>query len=212
MKLKPISYGSRTALAAACLGFLVAPASVQAAGTAPEPPSGVEERLPGLSLAGAGEFSVLFWDVYTAALWVPNGRYSPDEPHVLVLRYARDFDGGDIAERSIREIRNLELGNNEQHETWLEKMRVLFPDVAEGDQLSGLHLPGEKAVFYRNNQYIGEIADAGFARAFFAIWLDEKTAAPDLRRQLLGMNAGKVPAGRYSSESSGRSAVATGSI
>lgn len=190
MKLKPISCSSRAALVAACLVFFGVPASVQAVDAAPAPPADIEEKLPGLSLAGAGEFSVLFWDVYTAALWAPNGKYSPDEAHVLVLRYARDFDGGDIAERSIREIRDLELGSNEQHETWLEKMHALFPDVTEGDQLSGLHLPGKKAVFYRNNQYIGEIADAGFARAFFAIWLDENTAAPDLRRQLLGMNAG----------------------
>lgn len=188
MKPRLLFHGSRLAIIVACMGLLVMPVTSRAVPDAPELPAGVVTELPDLVLAGAGKFSVMFWDIYTAALWVPNGGYSSDQPHVLALRYAREFDGGDIAERSIREIRDLGFGSSEQHDAWLENMREVFPDVEKGDQLTGVHVPGEKAVFYRNNQRIGEITDADFAHAFFAIWLDEKTAAPDLRRQLLGMN------------------------
>lgn len=210
MKMKRFIHAQQLAVAA-CLGLLLMPVNSRAVDSAPVPPAGIEEKLPELSLAGAGEFSVMFWDIYTAALWAPGGEYSSEEPHVLALRYARDFDGGDIAERSIQEIRGLRLGSSEQHDAWLESMRALFPDVVAGDQLTGLHLPGEKAVFYRNNQRLGEIMDAGFARAFFAIWLDENTAAPDLRRQLLGMDASDVAERNSTRATSGGTATPAGS-
>jgi hypothetical protein len=65
-------------------------------------------------------------------------------------------------------------------------MRALFPDVAAGDSLSGLYLPGRGARFFHNGEPLGEIDDAQFARAFFSIWLDPRTSAPDLRAALLG--------------------------
>jgi hypothetical protein len=65
-------------------------------------------------------------------------------------------------------------------------MRALFPDVAAGDTLAGEHLPGRGARFFRNGQALGEIADAEFSRAFFSIWLDARTSAPELRAALLG--------------------------
>jgi hypothetical protein len=44
-----------------------------------------------------------------------------------------------------------------------------------------------------NDKPIGNIDDAEFARAFFAIWLDPKTSEPSLRKQLLGLNASQRP-------------------
>ena len=156
-----------------------------AASEAPRPPSVMADA--SLSLVGSGDFDVLFWDVYTAALWSPDGEYSPQRPHALAIRYERDFEGGAIAERSIREIKQLGMGSTAQHRQWLDVMKSLFPDVSAGDQLTGVHYPGEKAVFYRNETRIGSVADAEFAKAFFSIWLDRETSAPGLRQQLLGM-------------------------
>lgn len=69
-------------------------------------------------------------------------------------------------------------------------MKALFPDVVAGDQLTGVHHPGEKAEFYRNDELIGVVHDPEFASAFFGIWLDAGTSAPELRERLLGMNGG----------------------
>lgn len=158
----------------------------------PQPPEGIAGEFPALSLAGAGDFDVLFWDVYTAALWAPGGTWSPDDPYALAIRYEREFDGVAIAKRSIDEIKGLGIGDQAQHEDWLAKMKSLFPDVAEGDQLTGLYFPGEKAVFFRNDERIGSIDDPLFAEAFFGIWLNEKTSAPELRERLLGMSGVNV--------------------
>ena len=65
-------------------------------------------------------------------------------------------------------------------------MTALFPDVKEGTHITGIYLPNESVRFYLDGQWLGEIRDADFARAFFAIWLDPKTSAPDLRKKLLG--------------------------
>jgi hypothetical protein len=65
-------------------------------------------------------------------------------------------------------------------------MQRLFPDVRKGDRLTGVNVPGRGAKFFHNGAAIGEIAEPGFARAFFGIWLDPKTSRPDFRKLLLG--------------------------
>jgi hypothetical protein len=65
-------------------------------------------------------------------------------------------------------------------------MRALFPDVAAGDTLTGVHLPERGARFFHNGRLLGEIRDPQFSRAFFAIWLDPRTREPSLRAALLG--------------------------
>ena len=65
-------------------------------------------------------------------------------------------------------------------------MRKIFPDVGKGVRLTGVYTGTDETIFYKNNSEIGRIKDPDFSKAFFGIWLDEKTSAPDLRRSLLG--------------------------
>ena len=76
-------------------------------------------------------------------------------------------------------------GDAQQRGRWLDAMKRLFPDVAKGDRLTGVHEPGRGARFFHNDRPIGGVDDPDFARAFFAIWLDERTVAPALRESLL---------------------------
>ena len=62
----------------------------------------------------------------------------------------------------------------------------MFPDVAEGDRISGVHKPGQAARFHVNGRYAGELADGEFARLFFGVWLSPQTSEPALRDALLG--------------------------
>ena len=68
-------------------------------------------------------------------------------------------------------------------------METLFVDVKSGDQLVGVHLPGEGARFFLNGKLMGESADPAFSEAFFKIWLDPKTKRPELRAALLAQAA-----------------------
>jgi hypothetical protein len=120
---------------------------------------------------------------------VEKAGFQPEQPVsaklVLDLGYARDLYGKRIAQSSIDEIRQLGIGTALQHQMWLDKMTALFPDVHEGTHISGVHLPGQGARFYLDGKLLGEIEDPEFARAFFSIWLDERTSAAKLREQLL---------------------------
>lgn len=124
--------------------------------------------------------------VYEARLWTAGGAPDFARPLRLELRYARALRGAAIAERSVEEIARLGFGSPGQRAAWSAAMQGLFPDVAPGDTLAGEHLPGRGARFLRNGAPLGEIADAEFSRAFFSIWLDPRTSAPDLRAALLG--------------------------
>lgn len=130
---------------------------------------------------------MLLWDIYDAALYAPAGRWSPDGPFILSLTYLRDIDGAEIADRSAEAMRKMGFSDEMSLAAWHNQMIAIFPDVTEGSELSGLFQPGEGVRFFRGGEPIGAVTSPEFARWFAAIWLDERTGAPDLRRQLLGL-------------------------
>jgi hypothetical protein len=137
---------------------------------------------------GQARLRVWGFEVYDASLWTAPGfdaqRYA-EHRFGLELNYLRSFKGRDIAERSIDEMRGLASVSPPQAAQWLAAMSALFPDVQRGDRITGVHVPGRGAHFYLNGQWRGEIADAGFARLFFGIWLSPKTSQPRMRDNLL---------------------------
>ncbi|SNS19451.1 Chalcone isomerase-like [Noviherbaspirillum humi] len=153
-------------------------------------PPHVAAEIADARLSGQGEFRWLGIRLYDARLWLGPAGYRKQAPaaakFALELRYARALKGERIAEASLDQIRKLEIGSPAQHAQWLEAMKRLFPDVGNGTRLTGVFLPGEGARFYRDGEPLGEIRDARFADAFFAIWLDPRTSAPALRTALLG--------------------------
>jgi hypothetical protein len=178
----------RAALPAVLLAAVLATAVPRAhANTAP-PPS-ISEQLPDARLAGEGDLRWFGLKVYSAQLWIGRPGLRLDRlanaPFALDLRYATSLKGALIAERSVQEIERMGYGDPQRRGRWLDAMKRLFPDVARGDRLTGVHEPGRGARFFHNDRPIGGIDDPDFANAFFAIWLDERTVAPALRESLL---------------------------
>ena len=62
-------------------------------------------------------------------------------------------------------------------------------NVKTGDVIVGVLKPNQGAEFYHQSRLSGRIDDIDFARTFFAIWLDERTSEPELRKRLLGLPA-----------------------
>jgi hypothetical protein len=140
------------------------------------------DPLAGLKRWGSGEFRRFGFLVYEAMLWATDDPVRP--PLALKLTYKRNIAGKDIAEASVKEIRNLGMADEGQLKRWGEQMAKIFPDVRPGDHILGLHLP-DAALFFYNDRLLGSIDEPAFARAFFAIWLDPRTSAPGLRSELL---------------------------
>ena len=145
--------------------------------------TGPETPTAGFRRWGSGEFRRFGFLVYEATLWA-GGDDPLRPPLALKLTYKRNISGRDIADASVKEIRNLGVADEARLKGWGEQMVRLFPDVRPGDHIVGLQLP-DTARFFFNDRSIGTIDDPAFARAFFAIWLDARTSAPDLRAALL---------------------------
>jgi hypothetical protein len=141
--------------------------------------------LPSFEAVGSGILRFFGLRIYDATLWSPGGVWSADQPYALELTYARSFDGAAIARRSIEEMRAQRPWPEAMLARWEKDMRALFPDVDKGDRLIGVRMPGAGATFYSGTRKLGQIKDEAFAEAFFGIWLNPATRAPELRAQLL---------------------------
>lgn len=132
---------------------------------------------------GSGEFRRYGFLIYAATLWAAGD--DPTQPPLAIqLTYKRTISADAIVDASVDEIRKLAVANDTQLAQWRAQMKKLFPDVHPGDHILGVY-DAQGARFFYNDNFIGTIESAEFARAFFGIWLDAKTSAPDLRNALL---------------------------
>lgn len=146
----------------------------------------VVQQIPNASKVGEGRLSIVFWDVYDATLYAPYGKWNPEKPHALSIRYFREIDGAAIAERSIVEIRKQGFSDEKLLADWHKQMLGIFPNVSDGTELTALFTSQKTTDFYHNGKRIGSINAPLFSKHFFDIWLSEKTSEPELRKALLG--------------------------
>lgn len=130
---------------------------------------------------GSGEFRRFGFLVYEATLWAGDDPQRP--PLLLRLDYKRNIAGTAIAEASVKEMRRT-VADEARLADWGRRMARIFPDVQPGDHIVGHHL-GDGAVFMQGERLLGRVDEPDFAQAFFGIWLDPRTSAPELRAALL---------------------------
>jgi hypothetical protein len=185
----PCAAPERLTRRAAVLALLAAAPVAGLAQAGAAPPAEVSGALPGAKLQGQGRLRFLGLHIYDAVLWTVARAADSEAQNgalALELRYARTLRGPLIAERSIEEMRRVGEFGDADAQRWLEAMKRLFPDVNAGDRITGVHRPGEAALFFVNGRAVGEVKDARFAQLFFGIWLSPRTSQPALRSQLLG--------------------------
>ncbi|MDP9126731.1 MAG: chalcone isomerase family protein [Pseudomonadota bacterium] len=147
----------------------------------------ISSAVPKASVVGHGRLSYVFWDVYDATLYAPEGHWIPNKPFALSVEYHTPIEGKDIADRSAQEMRNEGLADEIKLAAWHAQMKSVFPDVKSGTTLTAVYVPGRQTIFYEGDQPIGVIKGNDFAGYFFGIWLSDKTTEPALRRALLGL-------------------------
>lgn len=166
------------------------PAAAQSAGspTTPAAPPELAAELPTARWRGTGVMRFLGLHIYDAHLWSAEAVAGDGaaQPLALALVYARQLVGEQIASRSLKEMSRIGRISDAQSARWLGAMTQLFPDVKDGDRLTGVQRPGVATRFFLNGRLRGEVADAEFTRLFFGIWLSPRTSEPRLREQLLG--------------------------
>lgn len=147
----------------------------------------ITNYIPNAQISGSDRYRYMIFDVYDATLYAPKGQWKQNKPYALSLKYLRHLKGKKIAERSVQEMRQQGLNNEMKLAAWYSQMKTIFPDVENGTVLTGVYIPNTETRFYKNGQRVGIIKDPNFGRWFFGIWLSEKTTAPELRRNLIGL-------------------------
>jgi hypothetical protein len=132
---------------------------------------------------GSGEMRWFGLALYDATLYVA-GTDVERAPLALHLRYRRDISRERLVQASIAEMRRLGA-DSAQLKRWEAELNRVFPDVASGDSITGMRLPGKGVRFFHQDAACGDIADPDFGHWFFAIWLDPKSHSPALRSRLL---------------------------
>lgn len=148
----------------------------------------VQKHVPGAKQVGTGRLSILFWDVYDATLYAPEGKWDSRRSYALSIDYFREINGADIAKRSAEEIRKQGFSDEAKLSMWQAQMREIFPDVKNGSELTAVFTSQKSTDFYSDGAHIGSIKGAEFGTYFFNIWLSENTSEPELRRKLLGLS------------------------
>ena len=153
------------------------------ASSLPEP---ISRDVTGLSVRGEGVLRFFGLKVYDIRLWTQMKSFTHTEPFALELVYDLAINGKDIAERSVKEMRAQGISDEAKLRRWGDEMLKCFPDIKQGDSLIGVSVPGKEARFYSREKLLATVPDPEFAKAFFDIWLSEKTSEPKMRLKLLG--------------------------
>jgi hypothetical protein len=145
-------------------------------------------QIPRMSdnLLGKGDLSWLFFDVYEARLWATDATSLYEKPFSLELTYKMEFDGEDIVEQTLKELKH--LGEEEESlKKWKPDLMAIFPNIKKGDTITANYHPEKGLSFYLNlEKKLGAIKDQALSVKFLNIWLSEKSRAPKLRKKLLG--------------------------
>jgi Chalcone isomerase-like len=152
-------------------------------------PAEIRQAQPQAKLRGHTTIRFFGLDIYHARLWADASfelAHFDRHAFALELEYRRKLGGKPIAQRSISEMRRQAGFKADKAPQWESALEALFPDVAPGERLVGLHLPGLGARYFHNGRLLGELPDPELARLFFGIWLSPETSEPQARCALAG--------------------------
>jgi hypothetical protein len=147
-----------------------------------------------LSRVGQGRLTWLGFGIYEASLWTRDGRFQGfegGEPVALALWYERKFSRQQLIDITTGEWARLDLAPAPARSDWARQLEAMWKDVARGDNLTAVVLPGKETLFFDRHGMLGRVTDPAFGPAFLGIWLDSRSAIQDLRTQLLGSAASR---------------------
>ena len=142
-------------------------------------------------LIGSGNLFFFGFKLYEIALIGPKEISSKnyfDYSFALTLKYSKSFNKERIANISKKEINKLKIASSDEIKIWHKWMLQNFPDITSGDTLTGIYSPKDGIQIYYNRTLFAENESISFAKAFFSIWLHEKTSEPKLRRKILNIS------------------------
>jgi len=146
-----------------------------------------------LHLNGAGIREKFFFDIYLAALYLPEPQtdaqaiLAANPPwrlrmHFLYRKVGQDkladgWEAGFAANLTAQELAGLRAR--------LDHFKSLFPTLHKGDEVILDHFPGQGVSVTIRGQTLGRIQGDDFARALLSVWLGPEPVTQELKRALL---------------------------
>jgi hypothetical protein len=145
----------------------------------------LDGALNSAKLQGSGRLTWWGFHVYDASLYRAGNPASTE--FALDIHYQKSLSGLSIANRSAEEMKKIGVPDA-QATQWGKELAGFMPDIESGQTLTAVYAPAQGTVFYHDGKRIAQVPGADFSKAFFGIWLDPKTSAPKLRKDLLGQS------------------------
>jgi hypothetical protein len=145
----------------------------------------IDSALNSAKLQGSGRLNWWGFHIYDASFYRTANPAASD--FALDIRYYKSFSGTSIANRSVDEMKKIGVPEG-QATLWGKELASFLPDIESGQALTAIYNPSQGTVFYHEGKRIAQVPGADFSKAFFGIWLDPKTSAPKLRKDLLGQS------------------------
>lgn len=144
--------------------------------------------LPQAQALGGGDLTWFGLRIYRATLWSASRPFDAAQPFALQLHYYRSISRERLVSTSIDEIRRLSPTPLPAATLtrWEALLNTAFVDVRDGDELTGVYLPGKGMQLYDRQRLLVELNDEALARAFFDIWLNPDSRDQRLRQRLIG--------------------------
>lgn len=134
---------------------------------------------------GEAELKVLWFRIYEAELFTPNGSFNTTAgPLMLRLNYKRNIAKEDLLKETKDQLKA--FASDENIEAWALRLKQIWPEIKQGDQLSFLIDGGGQGHFFYNQSWIGRIPEMAFSHAFINIWLSDNSSYPSLAKKLRG--------------------------
>ena len=137
-------------------------------------------------LIGEGTLKVLMWEVYDLRLYTDGTAFSWQDKFMLEFDYSRELKKESVIDASLKEFKLQPNVTDKDIEAWRVYLEQVIQSVQKGTKASIMWVPEGQIVFNYEGSAPSTIENEDFARAFFNIWLGEKTSRPKLRSQLLG--------------------------
>jgi hypothetical protein len=145
-----------------------------------------------LPLRGVGLLRyMIFIKAYVGAFYldknISSDQVFSDVEKQLVLHYFYAISAEDFAEATSDIIaENVSPQQFVALRPHIDALNALYRDVEPGDRYTATYIPGVGTSLALNDNVLGTVPDAAFAKAFFSIWIGTNPIDDSFRDQLLG--------------------------
>lgn len=152
-------------------------------------PSELESAVKASEPYGQARLTRFLFHVYDAQIWTDAPAWSYQEPFALSVTYAMSFSAPELTQSTLQQAQKVSTLSQAEEKQFALYLDQAYRDVKSGERVTALFMPPDNITFFVNGIKTLSMKDAVFARAFFDIWLSERTSEPSLRTGLLGLHS-----------------------